>query len=52
MYDIVYMQNLKNNTNENTCKTETGSNIENKQVITKQKGQIRGMGLRDTNYYV
>ena len=48
------MWNLKNNTNECICKTETDSDIENKLVVTKgeREGgeQIRGMGLRDTNY--
>ena len=51
------MRNLKNNTNENSCKTERLTDIENKLVVSKgeregEEGQIRGMGLTDTNYYI
>ena len=35
LYDITYMWNLKNNTNECICKTETDSDIENKLVVTE-----------------
>ena len=28
LYDIIYMQNLKNNTNESICKTETDSHTQ------------------------
>ena len=57
MYDVTYMRNLKNNTNENSCKTERLTDIENKLVVSKgeregEEGQIRGMGLTDTNYYI
>ena len=47
----------KNNTNECICKTETDSQIY-KQTSgyhlgqVRGEGQIRGMGLRGTNYYV
>ena len=50
------MWNLKNKTN--VCsKTKTDSQIiENKLVVAsgerKEEGQDRGMGLRNTNYYV
>ena len=51
------MWNLKNNTKESVYKTETDlTDIENKLMVTKveregRRGQIRGVGLRDTNYY-
>ena len=46
------MWNLKNNTNECICKTETDP-----QTCGYQRGegrgiQIRGMGLTDTNCYI
>ena len=37
LYDITSMRYLKNNTNEYICKTET--DIENKLVVTKEKGE-------------
>ena len=39
-YDITYMWNLKNNTNELIYKTETDSDMENKLMVTKQ--EMRG----------
>ena len=51
------MWNLKNNTNECICKAELTHRYR-KQISNYQRGeereegQIRGMGLRDTNYYV
>ena len=47
----------KNNTNECICKTEAFTDIEDKLMVTKGEveggeGQIRGMGLTDTNHYV
>ena len=53
-YDITYMWNLKNNTDESIYKAET--DIENKFMVTKGErgwgeGQIRSLGLADTNYY-
>ena len=47
--------NLKNGTNKFIYKTEIDSDIENKLMIIKRKkvreGQIRNLGLSDTNYY-
>ena len=56
LYDIIYMWNLKNNTIECIYKTETHRH--RKQTCGYQRGkgsgegQIKGMGLRHTNYYV
>ena len=53
-YDITYMWNLKNSTNESIHKTETDSR---KQTFGYRvgkgvgEGEIRSMGLTDTNYY-
>ena len=50
LYEIPYMWNLRNNTDEYTYKTDT--DIENKLVVTKGRArQIRNMGLTDTNYH-
>ena len=35
LYDITYMQNLKNDTNELIYKTETDPDLENKLMVTK-----------------
>ena len=54
---MIFICNLKNNTNECVCKTETAcesvSVTEHKLVVIKgeREGQMRGMGLTDTNYY-
>ena len=37
-YDITYMWNVKNNTNESIYKTETDSDKQNKLLITKGRG--------------
>ena len=37
IYNITYMWNLKNSTNESIYKTETDSDIENKLTVTKGK---------------
>ena len=56
-YDISYMVNLKINTNEcNMQKRNRFIDIENKLDVTNREregreGQIRGLVLRDTNYY-
>ena len=40
LYNITYMWNLKNNTNESIYKTEIDSNLEIKFMVTK--GESRG----------
>ena len=42
LYAIIYSWNLKNNTNECICETETDSDTENKPVITKGEREGRG----------
>ena len=42
LYAIIYTWNLKNNTNECICETETDSDTENKPVITKGEREGRG----------
>ena len=42
LYDITYMWNLKYNTNESICETETGSQTQRLVVVT---GKERGGGL-------
>ena len=51
---ISRMWNLKNKANERIYKTNRLMGIKNKFMITKRsgEGQIRGMGLINTNYYV
>ena len=47
------MGNLKNyNTNESTYKTDSHRNKTYGYQGSGSRGQIRGMGLTDTNYYV
>ena len=48
-YDITYMWNLKNNTNEFIYKTETLIDIENKLLVTKRERQSGRdkLGVRD-----
>ena len=46
MYDITYMQNLKNNTAESICIIETDTDIENKVMDEGWEG-IK-LGLTDT----
>ena len=51
------MWNLKNNTSESTCKTETGSQTQKTNLPSQRgevvgEGQIRRMGLTDTNHYI
>ena len=57
LYDITYMWHLKNNTNEYINKTKTHLKIYKTNEWwpngrRQKEGQMRGMGLRDTNYYV
>ena len=54
LYDLTYMWNLKNNTDEHICKTETDFQIEETDLSLVKgrregEGRMRGMGLRDTN---
>ena len=53
--NITFMWNIKYDKNDLTYKTEIDSDIENKLMIIKRKkvreGQIRNLGLSDTNYY-
>ena len=42
LYDITYMWNLENNTNESTYKTETDTDIENKLMVTEGEGGREG----------
>ena len=51
------MWNLKNNTNECICKTQTDSQIQKTNVVTKGEGKVRRdklgvWGLTDTNYFM
>ena len=46
------MWNLKNSTNERTCKTETDSQIEKTCGYQRGEGQVRGVGLTDINHYM
>ena len=39
-YDITYILNLKNDTNELICKTEIDSDIKNKLTVTKGEGRM------------
>ena len=50
---ISHMWNLKNKANKCIYKTNRLMGIKNKFMITTRsgEGQIRGMGLIDTNYY-
>ena len=56
-YDITYLWNLKNNTNESYTKHKQTRKSRKKphdyQSGEKgEEGQIRSMGLTDTNYYM
>ena len=44
-YDIIYMWNLKDNTNEHTYETETDTDTENTLMVGKGEGRIRTLGL-------
>ena len=44
-YNIIYMWNQKNDTNELIYKTETDSDIENKLMVTK--GERGGQSVRE-----
>ena len=47
-YDITYMQNLKSNTNESTCKTERDSQTQKTNLrLPKQKGVGDLLGVLD-----
>ena len=55
--NITYTWNLKNNTNECICKTQTDSQIQKTNVVTKGEGKVRRdklgvWGLTDTNYFM
>ena len=47
LYHIIYMGNLKHDTNELICKTETDSQTENKFIVTEEQ---RGRG--GTNEFI
>ena len=50
-YDITYMWNLKNNTNESIYKTETNSKTWKTNLwLPNRKGSGGSMGLTFTNY--
>ena len=52
IYDITYTLNLKNYANESIYKTETDTQAQKKKhVYQRGKGQIRSLGLTNTNYY-
>ena len=55
--NITYTWNLKNNTNECICKTQTDSQIQKTNVVTNGEGKVRSdklgvWGLTDTNYFM
>ena len=54
LYNIIYMQNLKYDTNELIYKTETQTqrltDTENRLVVAKEEGLIWSLGLIDANY--
>ena len=55
LYDITYMRNLKNNTNECMCRTATDSQKTTNGYQGEGRGeeeQIRAMGLRGMNYSI
>ena len=52
---LLNMWNFKNNTNKHICKTERDSQIQKTSSYQRgegRRGQIRGMVLIDTSYYV
>ena len=56
-YDITYMWNLKNNTNECYTKQKRTHRYRKQTCIyqrgdKKEEGQIRSMGLKDSNYCI
>ena len=55
-YDIIYMWNLKNDTNELLNETETDSQREHTCGCHRGKvvgqGEIGDLGLADANYYI
>ena len=52
LYDITYIWNLKNNTNESVYKIETDSQTQKtNQWLQRGERQLRGMRVTDTNYY-
>ena len=56
LYDITSMWNLKYDTNEPICETETESGTESRQVVAKgegaREGWIGSLGLADANWYI
>ena len=55
LYDITYIWNLKNNTNECMCRTATDSQKTTNGYQGEGRGeeeQIRAMGLRGMNYSI
>ena len=54
----LYVEYKENNTNEGVCKTKTESQIQKTNLWLPKgrgwgwEGQIRGMRLTDTNYYI
>ena len=54
LYDLTYMRNLKNNTDEHICKIQTDLQIQKTNLSLAKgrrgvEGQIRGVGFTDTN---
>ena len=54
---ISHIWNLKNNKNECICKTEVDSQLQKTTCDYRRgegswEGQVRSMGLTDTNYYL
>ena len=45
------MWNLKDNTNEHICKTETDPDIENKRDYQRGEEQMRDIGLIDRKFH-
>ena len=57
LYDVIYLWNLKNNTNESTHKNQNRpTNIENKLMFTKressEEGYFRNLRLTNTHDYI
>ena len=56
LYEITYIWNLKNNTNECICKTETNLRYRKQISVPKDRGkgegQINGIKSANTNYYI
>ena len=53
-YDIIYMWNLKYDTNDLIYETETGSQtqIRDLRLMGRWQGEVQSLGLADANYYI